>query len=78
MQSISASGLIDNSSAYVTPSAAAPPGFDDVTPVVFIVDGDCAVRQSLELLIRTAGWDAEPFASAEEFLSEPRGASRAV
>ena len=41
--------------------------------MVFIIDGDIAVRQSLERLIRTAGWDAEAFASAEEFLSHPRG-----
>ena len=46
---------------------------DDVAPIVFIVDGDIAVRQSLELLINTAGWETEPFASAEEFMSHPRG-----
>ena len=46
---------------------------DDMAPIVFIVDGDIAVRQSLELLIKTAGWDTEPFASAEEFMSHPRG-----
>jgi len=41
-------------------------------PVVFVVDDDISVRESLELLIETAGWKSETFASAEEFLSRPR------
>src|SRR6202522_1994424 len=41
-------------------------------PIVFIVDDDVGVRESLELLIQGAGWRAETFASAEEFLSRPR------
>jgi FixJ family two-component response regulator len=44
----------------------------DVTSVVFVVDDDISVRESLELLIRTAGWRPETFASAQEFLSRPR------
>src|SRR4051812_27479918 len=44
------------------------------TPVVFVVDDDVSVRESLELLIRSAGWQAEIFASAQEFLSRPRAA----
>jgi FixJ family two-component response regulator len=44
----------------------------DVTSVVFVVDDDVSVRESLELLIRTAGWCVETFASAQEFLSNPR------
>ena len=43
-----------------------------VTSVVFVVDDDVSVRESLELLIRTAGWQPETFASAQEFLSRPR------
>src|ERR1700712_2581387 len=42
------------------------------TATVFIVDDDVSVRESLELLIGSAGWQAEIFASAEEFLSRPR------
>ena len=42
-------------------------------PAIFVVDGDITERQSLERLIRTAGWEPKPFASAEEFLSSPRG-----
>lgn len=41
-------------------------------PVVFIVDDDISVRESLELLIAEAGWQPELFASAEEFLARPR------
>jgi FixJ family two-component response regulator len=41
----------------------------DVTSIVFVVDDDVSVRESLELLIRAAGWCSETFASAQEFLS---------
>jgi len=41
------------------------------TPIVFIVDDDVSVRESLELLIRNEGWQPEPFASAQEFLDRP-------
>lgn len=44
----------------------------DSTPVVFIVDDDVSVRESLELLIQTEGWQTQMFASAEEFLARPR------
>jgi FixJ family two-component response regulator len=42
------------------------------TPIVFIVDDDVSVRESLELLILSAGWQPETFASAEDFLACPR------
>jgi FixJ family two-component response regulator len=41
-------------------------------PLVTVVDDDISVRESLELLIETAGWHPETFASAQEFLSRPR------
>jgi FixJ family two-component response regulator len=44
----------------------------DVTPVVFVVDDDVSVRESLESLIRCEGWQPETFASAQEFLDFPR------
>jgi len=44
----------------------------DVTSIVFVVDDDVSVRESLELLISTAGWQPETFASAQEFLSRLR------
>ena len=30
-----------------------------VTPIVFVVDDDISIRESLELLIRTEGWQSE-------------------
>ena len=41
-------------------------------PIVFVVDDDVSVRESLELLIRCEGWQPETFASAQEFLARPR------
>jgi len=40
--------------------------------VVFVVDDDVSVRESLEALIRCQGWRPEVFQSAEEFLARPR------
>ncbi len=44
-------------------------------PIVFVVDDDISVRESLELLIKFAGWQPETFASAAEFLTQPRTAT---
>ena len=44
----------------------------DVTPIVYVVDDDVSVRESLELLIKYAGWRPELFASAQDFLSRHR------
>lgn len=46
----------------------------DIRPIVFVVDDDISVRESLELLFKSAGWDPELYASAWEFLSRPRTA----
>ena len=42
------------------------------SPVVFVVDDDVSVRESLELLIGHEGWQVETFESALEFLDRPR------
>jgi FixJ family two-component response regulator len=42
------------------------------SPVVFVVDDDISIRESLELLIGSTGWQVEIFASALEFLARPR------
>ena len=42
------------------------------TPIVFVVDDDISVRESLELLIHSEGWQPETFESAQEFLAHPR------
>jgi FixJ family two-component response regulator len=44
----------------------------DVKALVFVVDDDISVRESLELLIKGAGWTPEIFASAHEFLARGR------
>jgi FixJ family two-component response regulator len=41
-------------------------------PIVFIVDDDVSVRESLEPLVRYEGWEPQSFASAQEFLEHPR------
>jgi FixJ family two-component response regulator len=43
----------------------------EATPVVFVVDDDVSVRESLEMLVRSAGWVPHTFSSAREFLSQP-------
>lgn len=48
----------------------APPS--SALPIVFVVDDDISVRESLEGLIRCEGFEAETYASAEEFLARPR------
>src|SRR6266705_5788115 len=61
---------------YMSPASA--PGQSrsspksQATPIVFVVDDDISVRESLELLIRSEGWQPETFASAQEFLARPR------
>jgi FixJ family two-component response regulator len=42
-----------------------PPG---QRPVVFVIDDDVSVRESLELLIASAGWDPVTFSTAQDFL----------
>ena len=44
----------------------------DTLPCVFIVDDDISVRESLELLLEAAGWQALAFACATDFLAYPR------
>ena len=41
-------------------------------PVVFVLDDDPQVRESLAELLEAAGWPVQLFASAEEFLTRPR------
>ncbi len=48
------------------------PAISHATPIVFVVDDDISVRESLELLFRCEGWQPETFASAQEFLTRPR------
>ena len=47
-------------------------GVATTTGLVFVVDDDVSVRESLELLIENAGWQPVLFASAQDFLTHPR------
>jgi FixJ family two-component response regulator len=40
--------------------------------IVFVVDDDISVRESLQMLIQSAGWRPVLFGSAQEFLAQPR------
>jgi FixJ family two-component response regulator len=51
---------------------SAPMSHATLLPIVFVVDDDISVRESLELLIRSEGWHVETFGSAGEFLDHPR------
>lgn len=41
-------------------------------PIVFVVDDDISVRESLEVLISCAGYQPETFSTARDFLTRPR------
>ncbi|HMG33331.1 MAG TPA: response regulator transcription factor [Blastocatellia bacterium] len=60
------------SSASTTNAESTSSTLSHGTPIVFIVDDDVSVRESLEWLIRCAGWQPETFSSAQEFLKQPR------
>ncbi len=59
-------------STRINGHVSATPPIASVMPVVFIVDDDVSVRESLELLVRNENWKPETFASAQEFLNHPR------
>jgi FixJ family two-component response regulator len=58
--------LTDQSTRHEFPTCSLTPA------LVFVVDDDVSVRESLDLLIAYAGWRVETFASAQEFLARPR------
>jgi FixJ family two-component response regulator len=43
-----------------------------ISPVVYIVDDDISVRESVEVMVEESGWRTEAFASAREFLDRTR------
>src|SRR6201987_3453454 len=59
-------------STYALCHELGAPSLLDMGPIVFVVDDDISVRESLELLIRCEGWQPETFASGQEFLACPR------
>ncbi len=59
-----------NAATVVASTVSCPPCRPQY-PIVFIVDDDVSVRESLEALIANAGWRSELFASAQESLARP-------
>jgi FixJ family two-component response regulator len=55
-------------------SATSAAAQGDPPAVVFVVDDDISVRESVELLMRSAGWEVQAFASAQQFLDHHREA----
>ena len=43
----------------------------NASPIVFVVDDDISMRESLGALIQDEGWQVETFMSAEDFLNRP-------
>src|SRR5271156_4242498 len=71
MQRVLTTRRIDmNSNALRTASRSFP--MLSATPIVFVVDDDPSVREALESLIVQAGWRAQVFESAQDFLTFPR------
>lgn len=58
--------------AKVSVRGMAAPRTSRQTPMVFVVDDDVSVRESLELLVRAEGWQPMAFASAQEFLDHAK------
>jgi len=62
---------------YTLSASPAPRGLEiapmgDANGTVFVVDDDISVRESLELLLKHAGWQPRLFESAQAFLEHPR------
>ena len=53
----------------ITPRPSPPA---DSQPIVFVVDDDLSIRESLAQLIECAGWRPETFGSGEDFLRHTR------
>jgi FixJ family two-component response regulator len=60
-----------NAARVVNPELRTLPMSSSI-PIVFIVDDDVSVRESLEMLVQDENWKPETFASAQEFLDHPR------
>jgi FixJ family two-component response regulator len=62
-QEVSMGGV--NAPGHVSRLSAKP----EAAPIVFVVDDDISVRESLDALIRDAGWRPKLFESARDFLA---------
>lgn len=75
MSSVGATRMLGDNRTHVAQAFSHQLGLPTIpnfTPIVFVVDEDISVRASLELFIRSEGWQPETFASVQEFLVHPR------
>ncbi len=49
---------------------------DDTLPIVFVLDDDDAVRDSIQILLKTEGYESEAFDSVQKFLKGLASAPR--
>jgi hypothetical protein len=61
-------GALFRVSLRVAPTRADRPAMDEAKAVVHVVEDDDSVRTAVVRLLRTAGFQAQPYASAAEFL----------
>jgi len=61
----------ERAESRIMPGLVADSSMSSQSPTILIVDDDDAIRRGLERLLRTAGYQAVPFASPHEFLSHP-------
>jgi len=59
-------------SSHATGHQLKSPQMQPASPIVFVVDDDISVRESLELLIQKQRWQPKTYSSAQEFLDCPR------
>src|SRR5258708_7552350 len=64
--------LRDEGSTHATDAQAGSSAVANPPPIVFVVDDDVSVGESVEALIGTEGWGAGCFACARDFLARPR------
>jgi FixJ family two-component response regulator len=57
---------------YLTSGIRTGATAERATPMVFVVDDDISIRESLESMIAFAGFQVETFASAQQFLERSR------
>jgi FixJ family two-component response regulator len=75
MEAIVAHHVIANTRGPLVQEPIVLGGLIQARPTVVVIDDDISVRESLELLLRTTDWQIETFASAADFLSQPRAAA---
>jgi FixJ family two-component response regulator len=64
-------GVVLEARRHPSPDPEARSPMPDVKPTVFVVDDDVSVRESLQSLIESVGWQPETFESGQAFLSRP-------